>query len=55
MEKGLLANRSAVAQAMMAAGGKVSLDAAGIALLQGNLPRTGAAAAGCQPASSDKK
>merc|ERR1712091_364821 len=54
MEKGLLGNRSAVAQAMMAAGGKINLHTAGIAVLQGSLPNAGMNSSGCQPAPTKK-
>merc|ERR1719401_2861608 len=54
MEKSKLANRSAVAQAMLAAGGKMNLDTAGIAVMQGGIP-TSSPAAGCQPAPAKSK
>merc|ERR1712060_190452 len=58
MEKGLLANRAAVAQSMLAqvtnGGGQISLATAGMAVMQGNLPSSMASAAGCEPAKAAK-
>merc|ERR1712086_209974 len=54
-EKGMLASRSAVAQAMIAVGGKINIDAAGLAVMQKTLPNTGAGSAGCAPAPKDSK
>mmetsp|Transcript_35634 Transcript_35634/g.91881 ORF Transcript_35634/g.91881 Transcript_35634/m.91881 type:complete len:186 (-) Transcript_35634:20-577(-) len=58
MEKQLLQTRAAVATAMINAGGKVNLDAAGIAVMNGgHLPSSGMSLAGCakQPQEKAKK
>lgn len=55
MEKGMLASRSAVAQVMLAAGGKINIDAAGLAVMQKTLPNTGAGSAMCAPPPKDTK
>eukprot|EP00418_Pyrodinium_bahamense_P097683 CAMPEP_0179046908 /NCGR_PEP_ID=MMETSP0796-20121207/18927_1 /TAXON_ID=73915 /ORGANISM="Pyrodinium bahamense, Strain pbaha01" /LENGTH=186 /DNA_ID=CAMNT_0020743343 /DNA_START=112 /DNA_END=672 /DNA_ORIENTATION=+ len=51
MEKMLLANRSAVASAMVQAGGKMNLDAAGLAVISGlgAIPSAASTPATCAP------
>merc|ERR1719195_2269618 len=58
MEKMLIASRSAVASAMVQAGGKMNLDAAGLAVMSGlgHLPGVASSAApGPQPEGPERK
>lgn len=54
MEKMLLGNRSAVAAAMVQAGGKINLDAAGLAVMNGSFPSSLNAPATCPPKPPEK-